>query len=55
MNLTKSPLHDLPEDPEERDDGSFEILRDGDEGLEYGNDDGPLCICMIIRRRSLLL
>lgn len=51
VNLAKSPLHDLPEDPEERDDGSFDIVRDGDDGLEYENDDGPLCICMTSYRR----
>jgi hypothetical protein len=48
VNLTKSPLHDLPEDPEERDDGSFDIPRERQDS-EYQNDDDPLCICMSCR------
>lgn len=45
VNLTKSPLHDLPEDPEERDDGSFDISREDGGSLDFGTEDGPLCIC----------
>lgn len=44
VNLTKSPLHDLPEDPEEREDGSFDIVRQ-QQDPEYQDDDEPLCIC----------
>ena len=46
VNLTKSPLHDLPEDPEEREDGSFDIPRHRQDS-DYQNDDDPLCICML--------
>jgi hypothetical protein len=44
--LTKSPLHDLLEDPEERDDGLFghPVERQDTE-----SNDGPLCICMFLR------
>ena len=52
VNLTKSPLHDLPEDPEEREDGSFDILRQRQDP-EYQNDDDPLCICMLPRPIAL--
>jgi hypothetical protein len=46
VNLTKSPLHDLLEDPEERDDGLFghPVERQDTE-----SNDGPLCICMFLR------
>lgn len=47
VNLTKSPLHDLPEDPEEREDGSFDILRQQQDS-EYQDDDEPLCICTLL-------
>lgn len=47
VNLTKSPLHDLPEDPEEREDGSFDIIRQRQDS-EYQDDDEPLCICMLL-------
>lgn len=39
VNVTKSPLHDLVEDPEEREDGSF------DAGDDVVDDDDELCIC----------
>ena len=45
VNLTKSPLHDWPEDPEEREDGSFDIIR-GSQYFEHEDNDLPLCICM---------
>jgi hypothetical protein len=46
VNLTKSPLHDLLEDPEEREDCSFDILRE-DQDSEHQRNDDPLCICML--------
>ena len=44
VNLTKSPLHDLLEDPEERDDGSFGHPVERQDTEDQPND-GPLCIC----------
>lgn len=43
VNVAKSPLHDLVEDPEEREEGSFDIIRDA----EARQDEEPLCICKL--------
>lgn len=45
VNLTKSPLHDLLEDPEEREDESLDIVNRSRTNDSYGLGDGPLCIC----------
>lgn len=44
VNLTKSPLHDLLEDPEERDEGSLDLPR-ANQDPDVQDDDDPLCIC----------
>lgn len=49
VNVTKSPLHDLVEDPEEREDGSFDIIREA----EAMQDEEPLCICTFATFASL--